>query len=94
MAGYTPWMAGAKAAAERANKAAIARHIATLRQQYNEERAEARACGYEFQSFPEWLGPETCKDAGIRYTSGREAAEERVMGGQSYAEWHRTADMY
>lgn len=28
-----------------------------LRQTYNEQRAEARACGYEFPDFEEWLDP-------------------------------------
>ncbi len=28
-----------------------------LRQTYNERRAEARACGYEFPDFDEWLDP-------------------------------------
>ena len=28
-----------------------------LQQTYNEQRAEARACGYEFPDFEEWLDP-------------------------------------
>ena len=56
MPGYTPWMAGAAAAAKRANAAAAARHRATQRDEYNAYRAEQRACGYEVESFEEWLG--------------------------------------
>ena len=31
--------------------------VELLRQTYNEQRAEARACGYEFPDFEEWLDP-------------------------------------
>lgn len=68
MSGYTPWMAGAKAAAIRANKAQAARHRAEQREQYNEYRAESRACGYEVESFEEWLGE----------VSARQLAEDRM----------------
>lgn len=68
MPGYTPWMAGAAEAAKRANAAARARHRAEQREEYNAERAEARACGQEFPSFEEWLGE----------ISPRELAEERA----------------
>ena len=33
------------------------RDMAYLQQTYNEQRAEARACGYEFPDFEEWLDP-------------------------------------
>lgn len=39
------------------------------RQTYNEQRAEARACGYEFPDFEEWLDPSLT----------RRRAAERVM---------------
>lgn len=68
MSGYTPWMAGAVAAAKRANAAAAARHRAEQRERYDEYRAESRACGYEVESFEEWLGERTA----------RQAAEDRM----------------
>lgn len=68
MAGYTPWMAGAAAAAKRANAAAAARHRAEKRDEYREYAAEARACGYEVESFEEWMGE----------VSPREFAEDRM----------------
>jgi predicted phage gp36 major capsid-like protein len=68
MSGYRPWMAGAKEAAIRANKAQAARHRAEQRQRYDEYRAESRACGYEVESFEEWLGEK----------SARQAAEDRM----------------
>lgn len=33
------------------------RDMSYLQQTYNEQRAEARACGYEFPDFEEWLDP-------------------------------------
>lgn len=68
MSGYTPWRAGAVAAAKRANAAAAARHRATQREDYNAYRAEQHACGYEVESFEEWLGE----------ISPRELAEQRA----------------
>jgi len=68
MPGYTPWMAGAVAAAKRANAAAAARHRAEQRKEYDAYRAEQRACGCEVESFEEWLGE----------TSPRELAEQRA----------------
>ena len=65
---YTPWMAGAVAAAKRANAAAAARHRAAQRQEYDVYRAESRACGFEVESFEEWLGE----------VSPRELAEQRL----------------
>ncbi len=94
MAGYTPWMAGAVAAAKRANAAALARHINTLRGEYRTYRAEERACGYQPESFEEWLGEDACRQLGIAYRSPKAAAQDRVMGGQTYAEWHHAAVMY
>lgn len=68
MSGYTPWMAGAVAAAKRANAAAAARYRAAQREEYNAYRAEQRACGYEVETFEEWLGE----------ISPRELAEQRT----------------
>jgi len=63
MTGYTPYMAGAVAAAKKASAAAQARHRAENREDYNLYRAEARACGYEFASFEEWMGETSSKAA-------------------------------
>lgn len=65
---YRPYMWGAKEAAQRANRAAAARHRAELRKHYDIYCAESRACGYEVESFEEWLGE----------VSPRELAEERM----------------
>ncbi len=73
MPGYTPWMAGSVAAAKRGMAAQAARVREARRAEYNDYRAEARACGYEVESFEEWLGE----------TSAREAAEARVWGGHT-----------
>ena len=72
MPGYRPWMAGAREAAQRANRAEAARHREAKREQYEEYRAESRACGYEVESFEEWLGE----------VSPRELADARMPS------WH------
>jgi hypothetical protein len=85
MAGYTPWMAGAVAAAKRANAAAAARHRAEQFERYREYRAESRACGYEVESFEEWLGE----------ASPREAAEARMgVAGRSLGDACYYGDIY
>lgn len=56
MAGYVPWMAGAVSAAKRANAAAAKRHRDERYEVYREYAAESRACGYEVESFEEWMG--------------------------------------
>ena len=56
MSGYRPYMFGVREAAIRANKAAEARHRAAKREEYDAYAAEQRACGYEVESFKEWLG--------------------------------------
>lgn len=94
MAGYVPWGAAGAAAAKRANAAALARHVAKLREEYAAYRAEERACGYDPEPFEEWMGPDACRQCGISYKGPRERAEERVMGGMNYAEWNRVADMF
>lgn len=33
----------------------------TLRAEYRQERAEARACGYDFPSFEDWSGQDSPK---------------------------------
>jgi hypothetical protein len=68
MAGYTPWMAGAKAHAEKLARIQKAKARAEQREAYNEYRAEARACGYEPCSFEVWSGEKTA----------REEAEDRM----------------
>lgn len=68
--GYTPYMAGAVAAAKRINRIAAYHHREALRQEYDQYRAEARACGQDAESFEEWLG---------EGPSVREQAESRVM---------------
>lgn len=73
MAGYTPWMAGSVAAAKRANAAAAYNQREARRAEYNEYRAEGRACGYDVESFEAWLGEIT----------EREQAEARVWGGHT-----------
>ena len=62
MAGYTPWQAGAVAAAKRANAAAAARHRSEQLSEYYAYRAEQRACGHEVESFEEWLGEITSRE--------------------------------
>lgn len=84
MSGYRAWGSEGVAAAKRASRAAAARDRAEKRAEYDEYRAEARACGYEVESFEEWMGE----------VSPRERAEERVMGGRSYSEWSYYADLY
>lgn len=79
-----PWMAGAVAAARRANAAEAARHREAKRDEYRAYAAESRACGHEVESFEEWLGE----------VDPRVAAEARVMGGRSYSEWSYNADQY
>jgi hypothetical protein len=45
-----------------------------LRQTYNEQRAEARACGYEFPDFEEWLDPSLTR----RRAEGRRVSRLRL----------------
>jgi hypothetical protein len=78
MSGYTPYMAGAAAAAKRINKIVAYHGREALRQEYGQYKAEAKACGYEVESFDEWLGeghpyraPETM--------NSRQQAESRVL---------------
>lgn len=52
-------MAGAREAAIRANRAQAARHRAAQYEEYRAYAAESRACGYEVESFEEWLGEVT-----------------------------------
>jgi hypothetical protein len=60
-------MAGAVAAAKRASAAAAARHRAEQYERYREYAAESRACGYEVESFEEWLGEKSLRaDAELR----------------------------
>jgi hypothetical protein len=90
MSGYRPWMAGAREAAIRANQAANARHRAEKRREYDEYRAEQRACGYEVESFEEWMGE----------ISARELAEQRMearsggMGSGSLSDRCYYGDIY
>lgn len=72
MSGYVPWMGNAVAAAKRASAAEYARHREAQRREYDEYRAEQRACGYEVESFKEWLGE----------VNPREAAELRLEQSQ------------
>jgi hypothetical protein len=60
--------AGNAAAAKRAYAAAAHRAREAKRAEYDEYRAEARACGFEVESFAEWLGE----------TSARQLAEDRM----------------
>lgn len=94
MAGYTPWMAGAAAAAKRTNAVLRVKSINECREEYAAYRAEELACGYEPETFEQYFGPNLCSQLGLVYRSPREQAEARVMGGQSYGEWHHTADMF
>lgn len=91
---YTPWMAGAAAAAKRANQAARASEIAKYRDEYAIYRAEARAEGYEAESFEEYLGANLCSQLGLRYVSAKERAQDRLLDGQSYAQWSYNADQF
>lgn len=84
MSGYRPYMAGAREAAIRANKAAFNRHLQVRRDEFAEYRAEARACGYEVESFEQWLlamdpaaAAEHCPDT----LSPKAAAIERAFAG-------------
>lgn len=56
----------------------MASNLNTLRETYDEYAAEQRACGYEVESFAEWLGPDLAKLYGLRYESAREQAEARL----------------
>ena len=94
MSGYTPWMAGSVAAAKKAQAAALARRKAELRAEYNDHRAEARACGYDVESFEEWLGADCCKQLGIPYRNARTEAEDRVMNGMDCNTFNYFADMF
>lgn len=65
-AGMSP--AEARRFAGKIASAEAARKDRELRDQYDEERAEARACGYEFPSFPVWKGEASAKEeAAERY---------------------------
>lgn len=69
MAGYTPYMAGAVEAAKRATAAAARRYRDEQYREYSEYRAESRACGYEVESFEQWLGETSLRgDAELRAT--------------------------
>lgn len=84
MSGYRPYMAGAREAAIRANRAAERRYRDAQYEEYRVYRAEQRACGYEVESFEEWLGE----------VNPREAAEARVMHGHDMAGFMRNADLF
>lgn len=71
---YRPWMSDAVEAARRASAAAARRDRERKRGEYLEYRAEQRACGYEVESFEEWLGE----------VDPREAAEARVRAAEPY----------
>ncbi len=76
MPGYTPWRAGAVAAAKRANAAAAARHRSEQLREYYAYRAEQLACGYEIESFEEWLGeitPRELVEQSVDYTNINDA---------------------
>jgi len=47
-----------------------------LRQTYNEQRAEARACGYEFPDFEEWLDPSLTRRRAAERVMSRRRMEE------------------
>lgn len=68
MAGYRPMGYGVREKVERGMRAAAYRARQEQREEYESYRAEQRACGYEVESFEEWLGEE----------SPREAAEARL----------------
>ncbi len=44
-------------------------------EQYRCERAEARACGWEFPSFSDWLGETSAKERAEDRLAARERAE-------------------
>lgn len=98
MSNYTPWMAGAKAAAERANKAAFNRHMDARRAEFAEYRAENRAQGYETETFDQWLlamDPEAAKVAFPDTLSPKDAAMERAFaGGRSLSDACYYGDVY
>lgn len=62
------YLAAGIEAAKRANAAAARRWRDEQYEEYRVYRAEQRACGYEFETFEEWLGEIT----------PREAAEQRI----------------
>lgn len=68
MSGYRPYMWGAREAAQRAQAAEAKRHRDAQYRDYQGYRAEQHACGYEVESFEEWLGEVT----------PRELAEQRM----------------
>lgn len=75
---YTPWMAGAAEAAKRVNKIVMRHGREALLQEYRQYKAEAKACGYEVESFEEWLGEESPHRSPETLNS-RQQAELRVM---------------
>lgn len=84
MSGYRPYMAGAREAAIRANKAAFARAMADYREEFREYRAESRACGYEVETFDQWLlamYPNAAAEAFPDTLSPKAAAIERAFAG-------------
>lgn len=83
MAGYTPWMAGAVAAAKRGQEAARRRDRDAKYDQYAEYRAEQRACGYEVESFEEWLGEVDPKARAYERYSGR-SLDDALYYGDTY----------
>ena len=91
---YTPWMAGAAAAAKRANEASRRRDLAKFRAEYAAYRAEELACGYEPETFEQYLGPNLCSQLGLHYVSAKDAAQARLLDGQSYAQWSYNADQF
>lgn len=68
MSGYRPSGFGNREQAQRAYRAAAYREREAQREEYYAYRAEQRACGYEVESFEEWLGE----------ADPREAAEARL----------------
>lgn len=91
---YTPWMAGAADAAKRANEAARRRDIAKFHAEYAAYRAEELACGYEPDTFEQYLGSNLCSQLGLHYVSAKDAAQARLLNGQSYAQWSYNADQF
>ena len=76
------WMAAGVEAAKRANRAEAYRYREMKREEYNEYRGEQRACGYEVESFEEWLGE----------VSPREAAENGLSNQDDWEHFNAYGD--
>lgn len=62
-------IASAKKLTSRIKNAVRNKYIAEQREQYNEYRAESRACGYEVETFEEYIGERNLKSEAAEFYS-------------------------